>query len=130
MASLVVTDHYNTSVSEQLRVCSVWSSGTTEAYRERRFGCREIKVPSAPIFFLIQFTNMLFYYCYKPKGFFLIYSSSYRVCNGTHPSHSSTLHFCDVVFSWYLPEMCAARHDIIIIILAGMAVFFTWLATS
>ena len=25
---------------------------------------------------------------------------SYRVRNGAHPSHSSTLHFCDVVFAW------------------------------
>ena len=40
-------------------------------------------------------------------------SSSYRVCNGAHPSHSSTLHFCDVVFARYLPEMCAARHDMV-----------------
>ena len=38
---------------------------------------------------------------------------SYRVRNGAHPSHSSTLHFCDVVFAWYLPEMCAARHDMV-----------------
>ena len=41
-------------------------------------------------------------------------TSSYRVYNGAHPSHSSTLHFCDVVFAWYLPEMCAARHDNIV----------------
>ena len=40
-------------------------------------------------------------------------SSSYRVCNGVYPSHSSTLHFCDVVFVWYLPEMWAARHDMV-----------------
>ncbi len=33
-----------------------WSSGND---RTRRFGCREIKVPSAPIF-LTQFTDMLF----------------------------------------------------------------------
>ena len=39
--------------------------------------------------------------------------SSYRVCHGAHPSHSSTLHSCDVVFARYLPEMCAARHDIV-----------------
>ena len=37
-------------------------------------------------------------------------SSSYRVCNGAHPSHRSTLHFCDVVFARYLAEMCAVRH--------------------
>ena len=37
--------------------------------------------------------------------------SSYRARNGAQPSHSSTLHFCDVVFAWYLPEMCTARHD-------------------
>ena len=40
-------------------------------------------------------------------------SSSYRIRNGAHPSHSSTLHFCDVVFAWYLPEMCTARHDMV-----------------
>ena len=39
--------------------------------------------------------------------------SSCRVCNGAHPSHSSTLHFCAVVFARYLPEMCAARHDMV-----------------
>ena len=60
MASLVVTAHYNTSVSEQIPVCAVWSSGIAQSYRARRFGCPEIKVPSAPIFFLIQFTDMLF----------------------------------------------------------------------
>ena len=43
----------------------------------------------------------------------LLHSSSYRVCNGAHPSQSSTLHFCDVVFAWYLPEMCAARDDMV-----------------
>ena len=37
-------------------------------------------------------------------------SSSYRVCNGAHPSYSSTLYFCDVIFARYLPEMYAARH--------------------
>ena len=26
---------------------------------------------------------------------------------------SSTLHFCDVVFARYLPEMCTARHDMV-----------------
>ena len=40
-------------------------------------------------------------------------TSSYRVHNGAHPSHSSTLHFCDVVFAWYLNEMCTARHDMV-----------------
>ena len=40
-------------------------------------------------------------------------SSSYRVRNGAHPSHSSTLHFCDVAFAWYLPEMMTARHDMV-----------------
>ena len=48
MASLVGTAHYNTSVSEEISMFHAWSTGND---RERRFGCREIKVPSAPIFF-------------------------------------------------------------------------------
>ena len=40
-------------------------------------------------------------------------SSSYRVCDDAHPSHSSTLHFCDVVFARYLPEMYEARHAMV-----------------
>ena len=32
----------------------------------------------------------------------LCQSSSYRVCNGAHPSHSSTIHFRNVVSVWYL----------------------------
>ena len=39
---------YCTSVSEQIPVSPDWFSGTDHA---RRFGCRNIKVPSAPIFF-------------------------------------------------------------------------------
>ena len=56
-----------------------------------------------------------------------IASYSYRVRNGAHPSHSSTLHFCDVVFAWYLPEMCAARHDMVQIAsgCAAHTVFFS-----
>ena len=52
MAPLVVTVHYNnTSVSEEISVFAAWSTGNDQAYCEGRFGCREIKVPSAPIFF-------------------------------------------------------------------------------
>ena len=51
MASLVVTAHYNTNGSEVISVFAAWSTGSDQAYCERRFGCREIKVPSAPIFF-------------------------------------------------------------------------------
>ena len=51
MASLVVTAHYNTSVSENISVFPAWSTGNDQAYHARHFGCREIKVPSAPIFF-------------------------------------------------------------------------------
>ena len=61
MASLVGTAHYNTSVGEDISMFHAWS---TDNDRERRFGCREFKVPSAPMF-LIQFTDMLFCYCYK-----------------------------------------------------------------
>ena len=46
MASLVGTTH-NTSVSECVSVFHVWSTGNDRA---RRFGYREIKVLSAPIF--------------------------------------------------------------------------------
>ena len=46
-----VTTHYNTSVSDEISVFPAWSTGNDQAYRPRRFGCREIKVPSAPIFF-------------------------------------------------------------------------------
>ena len=65
MASLVVTAHYNTSVSEEISVFAAWSTGNGQAYCQRRFGCREIKVPSAPIFFntvyrFITVTNAFF----------------------------------------------------------------------
>ena len=55
MESLVVTAH-NTSVSEEISVFAAWSTGNDQGYCNRRFGCREIQVPSAPIFFLTQFT--------------------------------------------------------------------------
>ncbi len=48
MALLVGTAHYNTSVGEDISMFHAWSTGNDRA---RRFGCREIKVPSAPIFF-------------------------------------------------------------------------------
>ena len=48
MVSLVGTAHYNTSVSEEISMFHAWSTGNDRACR---FGCREIKVPSAPIFF-------------------------------------------------------------------------------
>ena len=48
MASLVDTAHYNTSVSEEISIFHAWSTCNDRA---RRFGCREIKVRSAPIFF-------------------------------------------------------------------------------
>ena len=51
MASLVVTAHYNTSVSEEISVFAAWSTGNDQANYDRRICCREIKVPSAPIFF-------------------------------------------------------------------------------
>ena len=51
VASLVVTAHYNRSVSEDISIFAAWSTGNDQAYRARRFGCREIKFPSAPIFF-------------------------------------------------------------------------------
>ena len=51
VASVVITAHYNTSVSEEISVFATWSTGNGQDYRQRRFGCREIKVPSAPIFF-------------------------------------------------------------------------------
>ena len=47
MATQVGTAHYNTSVSEDISMFQAWSTGNDRALR---FGCREIKVPSAPIF--------------------------------------------------------------------------------
>ena len=38
--------------------------------------------------------------------------SSYRVCNGTQPPHSSTLQCHQVVSVWSLPEMSAVRHNV------------------
>ena len=43
--------HYITSVSKEISIFPAWSTGNDQAYRARRFGCREIKVPSAPMFF-------------------------------------------------------------------------------
>ena len=65
MASLVVTAHYNTSVSEEISAFAAWSTGNDQASYKRHFGCREIKVPSAPIFFstayrFITVTNAFF----------------------------------------------------------------------
>ena len=52
MASLDITAHYNTSVSGEISVFAAWSTGNDHAYNyDRRFCYREIKVPSAPIFF-------------------------------------------------------------------------------
>ena len=48
VASLVVTAHYNTSVSEEISMFAAWSAGNDRA---RRFGCREIKALTAPIIF-------------------------------------------------------------------------------
>ena len=52
VASLVVTAH-NTSVSEEISKFTASFTGNDQAYRARRFGCREIKVPSAPIFLIV-----------------------------------------------------------------------------
>ena len=41
----------NHALQKRFLSLSVWSTGTAQAYREYRFGRREIKVPSAPIFF-------------------------------------------------------------------------------
>ena len=65
MASLVITAHYNTSISEDISVFAAWSTGNDQGYGACRFGCREIKVPSAPIFFntvyrFITVTNAFF----------------------------------------------------------------------
>ena len=50
----------NISVSEPIPVCAARSSGTAQSYRAPRcFGCREIKVPSTPIFFLIYVALLL-----------------------------------------------------------------------
>ena len=41
----------NKSVSEEISIFRAWSTGDDQAYRVRRFGCREINVPSALICF-------------------------------------------------------------------------------
>ena len=76
MASLVVTAHYNTSVSEEISVFAAWSTGNDQDYNyERRFGCREIKVPSAPIFF-----NTVYRIITVTNAFFNILINHYIVC--------------------------------------------------
>ena len=72
MASLVVTAHYNTSVSEEISVFAAWSTGTN---CDRRFGCREIKVPSAPIF-----VNTVYRFITVTNAFFNILINHYIVC--------------------------------------------------
>ena len=74
MASLVGTAHYNTSVSEEISVFRAWSTGDDRA---RRFGCREIKVPSAPIFVNTVYRHVVLF-CYK--CFFNILINHYIVC--------------------------------------------------
>ena len=72
MVSLVVTAHYNTSVSEEISVFHGWSTGNDRA---RRFGCCEIKVPSAPIFF-----NTVYRFITVTNAFFNILINHYIVC--------------------------------------------------
>ena len=75
MASLVVTAHYNTSVSEEISVFAAWSTGNGQTYNcERRFGCREIKFPSAPIFF-----NTVYRFITVTNAFFNILINHYIV---------------------------------------------------
>ena len=52
VASLVVTAHYNTSVSEEISVFVAWSAGNDHAYYGRRFCCQRQH-------FLTQFTVLL-----------------------------------------------------------------------
>ena len=75
MASLVVTAHYNTSVSEEISVFAAWSTGNDQPYYDRRFCCREIKVPSAPIFF-----NTVYRSITVTNAFFNILINHYIVC--------------------------------------------------
>ena len=75
MASLVITAHYNTSVSKQISVFAAWSTGNDQGYCEHRFGCREIKVPSAPIFL-----NTVYRFITVTNVFFNILINHYIVC--------------------------------------------------
>ena len=63
VASLVVTAHYNTNVNEEISTFPVWSTGNDQAYRivlaDARSKFRQRQ------HFLTQFTDMLFYSCYK-----------------------------------------------------------------
>ena len=51
---------------------AAWSTGNDRA---RRFGCREIKVPSAPIFF-----NPVYRFITVTNAFFNILINHYIVC--------------------------------------------------
>ena len=57
VAPLDATPYINTSDSEQISVCSVWSNGTIQSCCARRFGCLEFEVPLAPIFCLTLLTR-------------------------------------------------------------------------
>ena len=76
MASLVVTAHYNTGVSEEISVFAAWFTGNDQAYCELRFGCREIKVPSAPLFYF----NTVYRFITVTNAFFNIPINHYIVC--------------------------------------------------
>ena len=55
---------------------AAWSIGNDQAYRARRFGCREIKVPSAPIF-----VNTVYRFFTVTTAFLYLYLNiMYRCC--------------------------------------------------
>ena len=54
---------------------TAWSTGNDKAYYERRFGCREIKVPSALILF-----NTVYRFITVTNAFFNILINHFKVC--------------------------------------------------
>ena len=56
-------------------VFAAWSTGNDQVYCDRRFGCREIKVLSAPIFF-----NTVFRFITVTNAFSNIIINHYIVC--------------------------------------------------
>ena len=81
MVSLVVTAHYNTSVSEQIPVCAVWFSGTAQSYRARIVLAVARSSSVSANIFLIQLTDICCLITVtNSKAFFNILINHYTVC--------------------------------------------------
>ena len=70
--------HYGPRYVPMLHTSHMSSTGNDQAYRARRFGCREIKVTSAPIFFNTDYRHAV-----VTNAFFnmlITGNNHYRVC--------------------------------------------------